>query len=121
MKQNTTMLVLILLLACTTRLVAGPVGGARIAKDQPISPNKPAEVKLKFKGGERAGVLVKGELKKPGDIHVEIRDNNGKLVTKDDFGGPFVAVIWYPPQDAFYTIKITVKGDQAQNCYIVIR
>src|SRR5438132_1149425 len=87
-----------------------------------VGADQPFEVELNFKGGERATVIVKAnKLDAAGDLVLEIRNLKGQLITKDDAGGLFAAVIWYPPQDGIYKIKVTAKGADKIGCYIAVR
>jgi hypothetical protein len=108
-------------------LVLVSVGGsgasptdASIAEYKEVRAEAPKVWSMKFNGGERATVIVKGDQKSKSDILIEIRDQAGQLITKDHDGGQFAAVIWYPPQTAVYEIKIILKGAAVNNCYVVV-
>jgi hypothetical protein len=125
-REKTAMRLLAILLTMSALVVvedwsaAGPKEGGKTYKPE-ITPSQPFDTRLAFKGSARATVIVKGDLKSKADLMIEIRDAKGQLVTKDDAGGQFAAVIWYPPQDGIFQIKISVKGDQSCACYVVVR
>jgi hypothetical protein len=113
---------LMLLVIAQGRSSAGPVTSVKPFHLE-IAPEEPLERKWKFKGGERAGVMVmvKSDLSSKTNVLIEVRDAKGQLITEDKAGGPFASVIWYPPHDAEFQVKITLKGGQAKTCYIVVR
>jgi hypothetical protein len=76
------------------------------------------QVEEKFRGGERACVIVMGDHKPVVNLGLFIYDQKGTLVTRDEGGGDIVAVIWYPPRDATYKIKIHNPGREYNDCYI---
>jgi hypothetical protein len=86
---------------------------------------------LKFKGGERACVLVMGDHKPIVPVVLEIRDDQGRLVGRDDpaqgvsaanaLGNDLAAVIWYPPRDGYYRITIESHGKEYNDVYIRIK
>src|SRR5205807_8018960 len=59
-----------------------------------------------FKGGERACVLVKGDHDPPADLILTVYDSKEQVVAKDEDGGDLCAVIWYPPRDGKYVVKV---------------
>lgn len=77
--------------------------------------------KEKFRGGERACILVKGDHNPVVDLGVAVYDEKDRLVVKDEGGGEYVAAIWYPPRDAVYKIKIVNSGTQHNMCYISMK
>src|SRR5262245_15591223 len=99
-------LAVVVLVAGQGRASAGPVTSVKPFQ-QEIAPDQPFEMKWKFKGGERAGVMVmvKSELATAVNVLIEVKDAKGQLITEDKAGGPFASVIWYPPNDAEYHVK----------------
>jgi hypothetical protein len=77
--------------------------------------------KEKFRGGERACVIVKGDHKPVVDLGVYIYDEKDRLVAEDKGGGEYVAAIWYPPRDAVYKVKIHNTGTDFNDCYISLK
>lgn len=71
-----------------------------------------------FKGGERACVIVVGDLNPPMNITVKVFDHNKKLVARDERGGDFAAVIWYPPENGLYQVEIQTDGSVFNRCYV---
>lgn len=120
MPRIALVLILFGLVTAGQRLNAGPQDGAKTFKEL-LQPNESWEKSIAFKGSERAGVMVKTDLKVKADVRIEIRDAKGQVVTKFDVGGEFGAVIWHPTHDATYQIKVTVKSAQPTGCYIVVR
>ncbi len=74
-----------------------------------------------FRAGERACVIVKGDHDPVVDLGLYVYDEKGELVTKDENGGDFVAVIWYPPRDAKYRVEIANPGQTFNDCYISLK
>jgi hypothetical protein len=72
----------------------------------------------KFRGGERACLIVKGDHKPIVNLGVYIYDAKDRLVAEDHAGGDYVAVIWYPPRDSVYKIKVHNPGKEYNECYI---
>jgi hypothetical protein len=110
-----------MLLAGWDRSDAGPKDGGQ-GYEKIVASDQPFEVELNFKSGERATVIVKAvKLEAPADLFLEVRNLKGQLITKDDAGGHFAAVIWFPPQDGIYKIKVAVKGADKVGCYVIVR
>jgi hypothetical protein len=100
---------------------AGPKEGGQKFK-RVVASDQPFEVELNFKRGERATVIVKADrLEVPADLFLEVRNLKGQLITRDDAGGHFAAVIWYPPQDGIYKIKVSAKTTDKIGCYVAVR
>ncbi|HYT95066.1 MAG TPA: hypothetical protein VEL76_40490 [Gemmataceae bacterium] len=86
---------------------------------------------VKFKGGQRACVVVMGDHRPIVPITLEIVDEAGKQVAfdapgkgidaSDAPGNDIAAVIWYPPRDGDYTIHIGSPGVEYNDCWIAIR
>ncbi len=109
---------------------AGPIKGSYYILQQRISAGvKGADkfipgthtIKERFRGGQRAMVLVVGDHQPVVDVGVFVYDDKGKLVAKDMGGGDVVAAVWYPPRDAFYEIKIESHGKEFNDCYVVVK
>jgi hypothetical protein len=94
-----------------------PVGGKRsLSHDIPEYSNFLLEET--FRGGERACVIVKGDHKPVVDLKLVVYDQKDQVVVKDERGGDLVGVVWYPPRDAVYKIKIHNPGKEYNRCYI---
>jgi hypothetical protein len=86
---------------------------------------------LKFKGGERACVVVMGDHKPVVPDVLDIRDDQGRLIGRDEpargvgapnaLGNDVAAVIWYPPRDGYYRITIESHGVEYNDVYIALR
>lgn len=99
--------------------MAGPVGGGSSAF-QRIEVGEEFRAKVMFEGGKRSCIVVEGDHNPITNITIQIEDSLGNLVTTDDFGGDFVAVVWYPPKTAEYLIRVTSDGRQWNKCYIAV-
>jgi hypothetical protein len=85
--------------------------------------------KLRFRGGERACVIVMGDHDPVMSITVEVYElrslesgKDGKPVARADSGrGDLVSVIWYPPRDEEYVIIVYTDGRVYNDCYISIK
>jgi hypothetical protein len=105
---------------------SAPLNGSR-AFSKKISGQDEYEFSDVFQGGQRACVLVKGDHKPPVDLKLTVHDGEGKLVGQDV--GDFAAVIWYPPRDGTYTIRIFNPGYEPPEpgdpiyteCYIAVK
>jgi hypothetical protein len=85
---------------------------------------------VKFKAGRRASVIVKGDHRPIAPLTLEIFDEKGNLVARDDpgkgvgktdaKGNDYAGVVWYPPRDGYYTIKITNHHNEYNQCYLSI-
>lgn len=89
-------------------------------------------LKTKFRGGKRASVIAMGDHDPVVPLKVEVFDADGKLVAREatsDLGAaaPFpagtdlAAVIWYPPRDADYTVKVTNLSTQWNKVWIAVK
>jgi hypothetical protein len=86
---------------------------------------------VEFRGGQRACVIVLGDHNPIAPLEIEIRDEKGKLVGRDEpaagvsdpkaKGNDVGAVIWYPPRDGYYTITVKNLGEQYNECWIAIK
>jgi hypothetical protein len=87
--------------------------------------------RARFKGGRRACVIVMGDHRPIVPIVVEVRDEQGKIVARDEpaksaakadaLGNDVAAAIWYPPRDAYYTISIKNLGAEFNDVWIAIK
>ncbi len=83
---------------------------------------------LKFRGGRRACVIVVGDHKPIVPLVLEIHDEKGNLVARDEpakgvddpkaVGNDVCAAIWYPPRDGYYRITIRNSGEEFNKCWI---
>lgn len=87
--------------------------------------SEPFKKTTRFRGGERAVVLVAGKNHETARLHLAIYDVHGKLVAedtgKDPPVGDMVGVIWYPPRDADYRIEIKNLDSRANRCFVTIK
>jgi len=121
MKRSALMLTgLLLLLAGSGR--AGPIKGS-YARSENVQAGSPGVLEFKetFKGGRRACVIVRGDHKPVVNLGLQVFDADGKLVARDDGEGDISAVVWYPPRDATYTIKLLNPNADYNKCYISIK
>jgi hypothetical protein len=93
-----------------------PLGGKH-ALSAEIEAGSRQRFQADFRGGERACVIVKGKT----DLELHVYDAKGNLIAKDDAGGNFASVIWYPPRDAAYRFEIRNLGDIQNDCYISLK
>jgi hypothetical protein len=119
---------------------AGPVDGGVGLKDVRVGANGQLNLdkgtsslgkRALFKGGQRACVIVMGDHKPVVPIIVEVRDEKGKLVARDEpakgvsktdtLGNDLAAVIWYPPRDGYYAITIKNLGAEYNDCWVAIK
>jgi hypothetical protein len=75
------------------------------------------QFKVKFKGGERACVIVIGDHRPVVALDLKVEDDKGTLIGQDKNGGDFCAVIWYPPRDAEYVISVAVPHNGQEEDY----
>ena len=75
----------------------------------------------KFRGGERACVIATGDHDPVVNLGLFIYDAQDRLVAQDEGPGDYVAVIWYPPRDAVYKIKVHNTGEQFNKCWISMK
>jgi hypothetical protein len=131
-------------LCCTPRGQAETFGGP-FGKELPLSPGEPLTLdkdyrvpqvdtqlgeRVKFKAGRRACVIVMGDHKPIVPVTIEVLDDKGNVVARDNpakgaesrdaKGNDVAAVIWYPPRDAYYTIKVTNHGEASKACWVAI-
>jgi hypothetical protein len=85
---------------------------------------------LKFRAGQRACVILMGDHDPIVPMVVEIRDEAGTVVARDEpgkgvgktdeKGNDVCAVAWYPPRDGYYTITIKNPGKAYNKCWLAI-
>jgi hypothetical protein len=85
----------------------------------------------RFKGGERACVVVMGDHKPIVPITLVVTDARGQVVAREVsakhagdkhvLGDDVAAVVWYPPRDGEYTITVRNHGEEYNDCWIVFR
>jgi hypothetical protein len=85
---------------------------------------------LKFRAGQRACVILMGDHDPIVPMVIEIRDEAGKVVARDEpgkgvekadeKGNDLCAVAWYPPRDGYYSITIKNSGKQYNKCWLAI-
>jgi hypothetical protein len=121
MKRVTFLLAGVLPLLLVALSSSSPLTGKRNLGVKRIEGTDFITFKEKFRGGERACILVKGDHNPVVDLAVAVYDENDRLVVKDDAGGEYVAAIWYPPRDAVYKIKILNSGTQHNMCYVSLK
>jgi hypothetical protein len=99
---------------------AGPIEGIWGSKVQ-IERSSKLELDKKFKGGERACVILVGDHEPVVDLAIYVYDEQHNLVAKDVGGGDFCAAIWYPPRDATFHIVLENKGDEYNVCTLALK
>ncbi len=116
-------LVPVFLLAAASIGAGGPVAGVWFQRKEIAS--EPWTLTKRFKGSERAVVLVRGSNHAGAGLHLTVHDADGKLVTEEKGKDPpvpdMVAVFWYPPRDGDYRIEIRNLDARANECYITIK
>ena len=121
MKRTVFLLACLLLFLWTALGSSSPLTGKRNLGRKKIEGSDFIFFKEKFRGGERACVLVKGDHDPVVDLSVAVYDEKDRLVVQDNAGGEYVAAIWYPPRDAVYKVKIINSGAQHNMCYISLK
>jgi hypothetical protein len=97
-----------------TRVIeASPLQG-QAALQKKVLGGEVLQFKLKFKGGQRACVIVIGDHRPVVSLDLKVEDDKGKLIGQDKYGGDFCAVIWYPPRDAEYVISVAVPHNGSE-------
>jgi hypothetical protein len=74
-----------------------------------------------FRAGQRACVIVMGDHDPVVNLGLFVYDANGNLVARDEGGGDFVAVIWYPPRTATYRVKLKNPGTEWNKCWVSVQ
>jgi hypothetical protein len=70
---------------------------------------KPTVIEERFRGGERACVILEGDHDPVMDVYVEVYDEQNRRVAFDHAGGDICAVVWYPPRDGKYRIEVSLE------------
>jgi hypothetical protein len=117
-------------LLCPALLVGAVLAGPVQRRDPLIGKARPtleaysgATVTDEFRGGERAGVVVSGNGSTQMGLYVY--DEHGNCVGSDDQGGQGVyddlAVVWFPPRTARYTIEVRNLGPLPNTFELALR
>ena len=114
-----------MLLALAPWAQAGPVEGP-FARNYEIggmlgSEPTPKEFVLKFRGGERACVIVRGDHKPIVKLDVLIYDSQGAEVARDESDKDYVAVFWVPPRTGEYRVVVRNYGREYNEVYVVFK
>jgi hypothetical protein len=109
MRAHGMVLVALALLGGVMVVQGSPLGGGG-AMPVKASGGETQRITAKFKGGERACVIVIGDHKPVVPLQLKVEDGSGNLIGEDKNGGDFCAVIWYPPRDGEYKIGIAVPS-----------
>jgi hypothetical protein len=112
---------LVAAVALVGRAGAGPVEGSRGQYVKIEKGEKKQFGPERFKGGERACVILKGDHDPVMDLAIIVRDENGRVVAEDEAGGDICAVVWYPAVTASYTIVIENRGGVWNKCWFVMK
>ena len=120
--RSASLLGIALVLTSAPLLDGGPVGGGLLEKVE----KSPWKVTMKFRGGEKATVLARAAApESKTKLHVTISDAHGKTIVEASGKNPpsasMVAVFWYPPRDAEYTIAIKNLSEGANKCWVAMR
>jgi len=117
-----TIVVLVVLLSGLLVAVGhgSPLTGKR-AFEERIGGQDNFILREKFRGGQRACVIVRGDHEPIVNLVLSVYDAKDQLVAEDRGGGDYVAVIWYPPRDALYKIKVHNPGVDHNVCYISLK
>ncbi len=121
MKRSIVFLAIILPLLLVALGTGSPLSGKRNLGRKRIEGDSNLIIREKFRGGERACVMVKGDHNPVVDLGVYVYDEKDQLVAQDEAGGEYVAAIWYPPRDAVYKIRIHNTGERYNACYISLK
>ncbi len=131
MKRLAALLTAVVLVTASGHVgIGSPVSGQkRVGSDIKIEPKAAFEFTEKFRGGERACVIVRGDHKSEVrgdpdsevDLGVHVFDQHSNPVIKVENSGDLVSAIWYPARDAVYKIKIVNPGPTTNNCYISLK
>jgi len=95
-------------------LVLASVGmgfGATRLEVWTVHPDSARETTLRFRGGERACVIVVGDHKPRSPTEVRVFDARGRLVAESKSPNDTAAVLWYPPVSAPYRVVIHNVGE----------
>ena len=97
-------------------------GGAKFEKVGAVSWTST----IRFRGGERATVLVANKDSDKGHFHVLVFDAKTNVLVAEDKNKEaskedMVGVIWYPARDADYRIEIKNLEPAINSCYVTIK
>ena len=70
------------------------------------------EFNVKFRGGQRACVWVRGDHKPVVPLDITVHDAAGTVVARDESDKDFLAAFWVPPRTAEYRIVIRNHGKE---------
>jgi hypothetical protein len=77
-----------------------------------IGAGSSADTTKRFRGGERACVIVVGDHQPRSPTEVRVYDARKRLVSESKSNTDTVAVIWYPAETAEYRIEILNRGGE---------
>lgn len=77
--------------------------------------------KVRFEGGKRACVIIVGDHNPVVNLQVEILDEQGRSIAKDEGRGDFAGVVFYPPVTATYTVRLVNPQSEFNECYFVMK
>lgn len=105
--------------------VAGPITGG-FAKQEKIGTGSDAwKTTQRFRGGERAAVLVANKSEAAARFHIAVYDAKGNLVVEDknqeSSKEDLVSVFWYPPRDAEYRVEIKNLDGRTNACFVTFK
>jgi len=84
----------------------------------------PLDFSRVFVAGQRACVIVVGNLKPIVDVEIQVYDSKQNLVAQDRGQEPardYAAVIWYPPTQESYRIVVLNYGTKDNECYVAVK
>jgi hypothetical protein len=96
---------------------ASPMTGKRALGYVELEGGSAAKQNEKFRGGERACVIARGQ----SDVGLAVYDDKDRLVVKDEGPGRYVAVIWYPPRDAVYKIMVHNLAEETNKIWLSLK
>src|SRR5262245_14053233 len=89
----------------------GPVEGQFALPKQRIGAAPASiEFKVKYQGGQRACVWIRGDHRPVVPLDIVVLDATGAEVVRDEATHDFAAVFWVPPRTAEYRIIIRNRG-----------
>ncbi len=113
----------VLFLAFVSICAAGPLSGG-FATQEKVG-GDPWKTTQRFRGGERAAVLVANKSDKSSHFHITIYDAKGNLVAEDKNPEPsqedLVSVFWYPPRDGEYRVEIRNLEGRINGCFVTFK
>lgn len=115
------LLTAVAILGAANLALSSPITGARSISKERVEKLSEHMIVERFRGGERACVIVRGDHDPVVDIELHVLDEKGQTVAKDIGGGDLVAVVWYPPRDANYRIRIVNHGQVENYLYVTLK